>query len=33
MNFELEGVYIDYLRAPQYLSLDQDMLNNVTDNS
>lgn len=32
-NFELEGVYIDYLRAPQYLSLDQDILDDVTDNS
>lgn len=32
-NFELEGVYIDYLRAPQYLSIDQDMLDSVTDNS
>lgn len=32
-NFELEGVYIDYLKAPQYLSLDQDILDDVTDNS
>ena len=32
-NFELEGVYIDYLKAPQYLSLDQDILDDITDNS
>lgn len=32
-NYTLKGVYIDYLRAPQYLSIDQDILDNVTDTS
>jgi len=32
-NYTLNAVYIDYLRAPEYLSLDQDILDDVTDNS
>lgn len=29
----LKAVYVDYLRAPQYLTLDQELLDEITDNS
>lgn len=32
-NYELEAVYIDYLRAPQYMSITQDELDAVEDKS
>ena len=32
-RYELKAVYIDYLRAPEYLSIDPDILDEVADNS
>ena len=32
-RYQLTAVYIDYLRAPEYLTLDQDILDSVTDTS
>lgn len=32
-RYELVAVYIDYLRAPEYLSLDRDILDDIADNS
>lgn len=33
IKYRLKSVYIDYLRAPEYLTLDQDILDDVVDNS
>lgn len=33
LRYDLRCIYVDYLRAPEYLSLDQDILDKVTDNS
>lgn len=32
-RYELEAVYIDYLRAPEYLSIDRDILDTIEDES
>lgn len=32
-NYVLQAVYIDYLRTPEYLSLDQQILDSITDTS
>lgn len=32
-KYKLTAVYVDYLRAPEYLTLDQDILDDVVDNS
>ena len=32
-RYELKAVYIDYLRAPEYLSIDPDILDDIADNS
>lgn len=32
-RYKLNAVYIDYLRAPEYLSIDRDILDDVFDTS
>ena len=32
-KYELKAVYVDYLRAPEYLTLDKDILDDIIDNS
>ena len=32
-RYTLKAVYVDYLRAPEYLTLDRDLLDDVADNS
>ena len=32
-RYTLKAVYVDYLRAPEYLTLDQDLLDDVADKS
>lgn len=32
-RYKLKAVYVDYLRAPEYLTLDQDILDDIADNS
>lgn len=32
-RYKLNAVYIDYLRAPEYLSIDSDILDDIADNS
>ena len=33
VRYTLEAVYVDYLRAPKYVDLTQDMLDSIEDNS